>query len=208
MTGSNARSDYWENVYATKGEKDVSWFQQRADVSIEIIDALWGPKPASFIDIGGGASRLADALIQRSGFRVTVLDLSKSALESARNRIGPAADNITWIVADITQWKPTEVYDVWHDRAALHFLTDENDRARYVEALRSALQPGGIAIIGTFAPDGPEKCSGLPVMRHDAASLGAMLGEEFELIDSRPHMHQTPWGSVQSFQFSSVRRLI
>jgi SAM-dependent methyltransferase len=208
MTDTNERSDHWENVYATKGEKDVSWFQQQADISIEIIDALWGTKPASFIDIGGGASRLADALVVRPGFRVTVLDLSKSALEAARSRIGPKADNITWIVADITQWKPAEAYDIWHDRAALHFLTEESERARYAEALRSALLPGGIAIIGTFALDGPEKCSGLPVMRHDATSLGAMLGEEFELIDSRPHMHQTPWGSVQSFQFSSFRRLI
>jgi trans-aconitate methyltransferase len=207
LSDVTGRTDHWESIYSTKGEKDVSWFQENPAVSIDIIDTVWGEKPALFIDIGGGASRLADTLAKRPGFAVTVLDLSHSALEAAKSRIGAGAADIEWIVADITHWQPARPYDIWHDRAALHFLTEEDDRVRYVGALCATLRIGGVAIIGTFAPDGPERCSGLPVMRHDAASLADMLGDAFELIDTRPHEHPTPWGSVQKFQFSSFRRL-
>jgi len=207
MSDADERTSHWESVYSTKTETDVSWFQESPGISIEIIDALWGGKPADFIDVGGGASRLADALVVHPGFKVTVLDLSQAALDAARQRIGANAADISWIVADITRWQPADQFDIWHDRAALHFLTNADDREKYVRTLGSALRIGGVAIIGTFAPDGPEKCSGLPVMRHDSASLAAMFGDAFELIDSQPHEHQTPWGSVQKFQFSSFRRL-
>jgi trans-aconitate methyltransferase len=200
------RTTHWQNVYATKGEADVSWFQDSPTISLDMIRAAHPDHGAAIIDIGGGASRLVDRLRQ-DGYRdLTVLDLSANALEAARKRIGPAASTVDWIVADATTWRPAKAYDVWHDRAAFHFLTDPYDRAAYVERLRSAIAPGGHVIIATFAPDGPEKCSGLPVQRHDSASLAAELGPGFELVETRSEMHQTPWNSTQAFQFSRFRR--
>ena len=135
-----------------------------------------------------------------------MLDVSAAALASARSRMGDRADRVTWIAADFTVWEPSRTYDVWHDRAAFHFLTEPNDKIAYVARLRRALRPGGHAIIGTFAPDGPERCSGLVVSRYDADSLGTTLGQGFELIDTRRHEHITPWGATQKFQFSTFRR--
>ncbi len=200
------RSTHWDNVYATKGEAEVSWYQDSPAISLEMIRAASPDHRAGIIDIGGGASRLVDSLLH-DGYRdVAVLDLSANALEAAKRRIGPAAAAVDWIVADATAWRPARSYDVWHDRAAFHFLTDPRDRAAYVERLRSAIAPGGHVIIATFALDGPEKCSGLPVQRHDSASLAAELGPEFELVETRSEAHHTPWNSTQAFQFSRFRR--
>jgi trans-aconitate methyltransferase len=200
------RSTHWDHVYATKGEAEVSWYQDSPAISLEMIRAATPDHGAGIVDIGGGASRLVDALLQ-DGYRdVAVLDLSANALDAAKRRIGPAAVAVDWIIADATAWQPARSYDVWHDRAAFHFLTDPRDRAAYVERLRQAVAPGGHVIIATFAPDGPEKCSGLPVQRHDSASLAAELGPGFELIETRSEVHQTPWKSTQAFQFSRFRR--
>lgn len=200
------RSSHWDSVYATKGEAEVSWFQDSPTISLDLIRAAAPDHGAAVIDVGGGASRLVDALLQ-DGYRdVSVLDLSANALDAARKRIGAAAATVDWIVADATTWQPAKTYDVWHDRAAFHFLTDAGDRAAYVERLRSAIAPGGQIIIATFAPDGPEKCSGLPVQRHDSASLLAELGPEFALIETRRETHHTPWDSTQAFQFSRFQR--
>lgn len=200
------RSTHWDKVYATKGEAEVSWFQDRPTISLDMIRAANPDHRAAIIDVGGGASRLVDALLQ-DGYRdVTVLDLSANALDAAKKRIGAAASKVDWIVADATAWRPAKTHDVWHDRAAFHFLTDPYDRAAYVERLRAAIAPGGHIIIATFAPDGPEKCSGLPVQRHDSASLAAELGPEFELVETRSEVHHTPWNSTQAFQFSRFRR--
>ncbi|MGY4628804.1 class I SAM-dependent methyltransferase [Bradyrhizobium sp. USDA 4486] len=197
---------HWQNVYATKGEAEVSWFQASPTISLDMIRAARPDHDAAIIDIGGGASRLADALL-RDGYRdLAVLDLSTNALDAAKKRIGAAASTVDWIVADATTWRPAKTYDVWHDRAAFHFLTDPNDRAAYVERLRTAVKPGGHVIIATFAPDGPEKCSGLPVQRHDSASLAAELGPEFAPVETRRETHHTPWESTQAFQFSRFRR--
>jgi SAM-dependent methyltransferase len=204
---SASRSAHWESVYATKGENEVSWFQEDPAPSLELLD-MARPTPASaIIDVGGGASRLVDRLVARGFHKLTVLDLSPSALAAAKARLGDQAKYVQWVVADITTWEPPQSYDLWHDRAAFHFLTDDAARSAYVERLTKALKPGACVIIGTFAPNGPERCSGLPVVRHDAVSLAAALGAEFELIDTRPHEHVTPWGSPQRFQFSSFRRL-
>lgn len=200
------RSTHWNKVYATKGEAEVSWYQDSPAISLAMIRAAGSNRDTAIVDIGGGASRLVDVLLQDGYGDLAVLDLSANALEAARKRIGPAASTVDWIVADATTWRPTRTYDVWHDRAAFHFLTDPHDRAAYVERLRSALAPGGQVIIGTFAPDGPEKCSGLPVQRHDSASLAAELGPAFELVETRSETHRTPWNSVQAFQFSRFRR--
>jgi len=149
---------------------------------------------------------LVDSLVGM-GFRaVTVLDLSEAALSTAQARLGDQATQFRWIVADATTWEPTEAYDIWHNRAAFHFLTEEKDRTAYIDRQKRALKPGGHAIIATFALDGPERCSGLPVARYEAAGLGQTLGNEFQLVGRRRQAHVTPWGSTQSFQFSVFRR--
>jgi ubiquinone/menaquinone biosynthesis C-methylase UbiE len=201
-----SRRAHWEKVYATKDENEVSWFQENPAPSLELIDLAQLTPHSPIIDIGGGASRLVDNLVARGFRNVTVLDLSESALATAKARLADQA-NVQWVVADVTTWQPQQIYDLWHDRAAFHFLTDDAARSAYVDRLKRALKPGGHAVIGTFALNGPERCSGLPVTRYDAVTLAATLGPEFELIDSRPHEHVTPWGSTQQFQFSTFRRV-
>ncbi len=201
------RQAHWENVYATKDEHTVSWFQERPDISLDLIRATGVKTSASIIDIGGGASRLVDALIDEGFEAITVLDLSEKALTTSKARLGARGAHVQWVVADITTWEPPQSYDVWHDRAALHFLTDPKDRAAYAERVSRAVRPGGHVIIGTFALDGSERCSGLPIVRYDAASLGKILGPSFELIESKRHEHHTPAGAIQRFQFSRFRRL-
>jgi trans-aconitate methyltransferase len=200
------RQAHWENVYTTKGEKEVSWFQENPAPSLDLIALTGLSDDAAIIDIGGGASRLVDDLTARKFRWLTVLDLSGAALAAARKRLGDRGADVQWVIADVTKWEPTQTYDLWHDRAAFHFLTHQADQSAYVDRLRKALKPGAYVIIGTFAPDGPERCSGLPIMRHDATTLAAILGDDFVLIDTRRHEHATPWGAVQRFQFSTFRR--
>jgi SAM-dependent methyltransferase len=170
--------------------------------------AIAGAVPSTpIIDIGGGTSRLVDSLLAQGYRDVTVLDLSSAALAMARQRLGGDADRAKWIVADVTTWQPPEQYGVWHDRAAFHFLNASEEQAAYVQCLRNALKAGGHAIIGTFALDGPAKCSGLPVARHSAETIGALLGPGFKLVESRRHQHATPWQSMQNFQFSTFVRM-
>jgi ubiquinone/menaquinone biosynthesis C-methylase UbiE len=199
---TNERQAHWQNVYLTKAEGEVSWFQENPAISLELIEAAGVSKDASIIDVGGGASRLVDALVGRGYDKITVLDLSEAALAVAKARMGDKAPSVNWIVADATNWESAAKFDVWHDRAAFHFLTGEHDRAAYIARLKRALRPGGTAIIASFSPQGPEKCSGLPVQRYSPTSLGEILGPMFELMETREHEHRTPWGSVQSFQFS------
>jgi len=202
----SSRQAHWDNVYTTSDERNVSWYQDRATPSLELIGLTGLSADAEIIDIGGGASRLVDTLLKDNFGRVTVLDLSGAALEAAKQRLGGNAARVEWVVADVTTWQPSRTYDLWHDRAALHFLTDGADQSAYVERMKQALKPAGFAIIGTFAPDGPERCSGLPIVRYDPSDLAATLGQEFELIDARRHQHVTPRGAVQRFQFSTFRR--
>ena len=196
---SGSRQAHWETVYTTKGEQKVSWIQETPVTSLELLAGVGATPSTKIIDIGGGASRLVDSLLER-GFRaITVLDLSTAALETAKARLGAQAARVRWIVADATVWEPTESYDIWHDRAAFHFLTEAHDRAAYVARMKRALRVGGHAIIATFAPDGPARCSGLPIMRYDAETLGQTFGQGFELIETRRHTHATPLGTTQSF---------
>jgi SAM-dependent methyltransferase len=200
------RQAHWEGVYTSKDETAVSWFQDNPSPSLELIEELQPARDAAIIDVGGGASRLVDCLLQR-GFRdVTVLDISSAALDLAALRLGRCASKVHWIAADDTEWNPSRCFDIWHDRAAFHFLVAPGDRAAYIARLKEALRIGGHAIIATFAADGPEKCSGLPVCRYDAAGLAKELGEEFVLVQSRLHDHATPWHSNQRFQFSVFQR--
>ena len=194
-----SRQHHWEKVYTTKGESEVSWFQETPALSLELI-ALAGAMPNSaIIDIGGGASRLVDHLVSRGFQDLTVLDLSAAALASARSRIGAKADRVTWITADVTLWQPSRTYDVWHDRAVFHFLTEAGQRRAYVESVKKALTAGGSLIVSTFGPTGPERCSGLAAMRYDASTLGGELGDRFRLVDSSLDLHETPSGAVQQF---------
>ncbi|MCC6776022.1 MAG: class I SAM-dependent methyltransferase [Hyphomicrobiales bacterium] len=203
---SAERRAHWDKVYQTKGDDEMTWFQARPDISLDLIRATGVTTAAAIVDVGGGSSRLVDVLLDEGFSAVTVLDLSEHALGAARARLMERGAKVEWIVADVTTWRPAASYDVWHDRAALHFLTEERDRTAYAQRVVQAVRSGGHVIIGTFAPDGPERCSGLPIARHDATSLGRILGSSFALAESRGHSHRTPTGTIQRFQFSRFRR--
>lgn len=200
------RQGHWQRTYQAKTEHEVSWYQGSPEPSLTLVTAVAASLASPIIDIGGGASHLVDHLVRRGCSKITVLDVSSSALAKAQARLGAQASAVDWIAADITTWTPTDRYEVWHDRATFHFMVSEVDRSAYLDRLKQALTPGGQAIIATFALDGPEKCSGLPVIRYDPQSLAHTLGQEFMLVSSRPHLHRTPWGSVQPFQFSVFTR--
>lgn len=200
------RERHWNAAYSTKGEGGVSWFEDWPAPSLELIAQTGAGLDASLIDIGGGASRLVDAWLSGGRGHISVLDISQAAIDMARARLGAAAQRVDWIVGDVTRWQPARTYDIWHDRATFHFLTDPADRLAYAERLRAAVAPSGRAIIATFAPDGPERCSGLPVLRYDPQTLAETIGPPFVLVDSRRHVHATPAGSAQAFQFSVLRR--
>jgi 2-polyprenyl-3-methyl-5-hydroxy-6-metoxy-1,4-benzoquinol methylase len=206
VVNNTDRQTHWENVYATKAEREVSWFQENPAPSLDLIASTGIPSDAAIIDVGGGASRLVDSLLEKGFSRVAILDLSANALEEAKKRLGVRANGVDWIVADVTIWKPSGTYDLWHDRAAFHFLTDPADRDAYVTRLKNAVRSGGHAIVATFALDGPERCSGLPIVRYDPAALASVLRPEFELVDSWRHDHVTPGGNTQRFQFSRFMR--
>lgn len=198
---------HWENVYGKKAENEVSWFQHEPATSIEFIRHFGGGVDAPIIDIGGGESRLVDRLLD-AGYRdVSVLDLSEHALTHTKGRLGDRAAAVRWIIADITRWAPSRKYRLWHDRAVLHFLTAPAERSAYRSALLDAVEPGGCVVISTFALDGPEKCSGLPVVRYSPQTLAAELGPELQLVETRDETHETPWGAIQRFQFSRFKRL-
>jgi ubiquinone/menaquinone biosynthesis C-methylase UbiE len=197
---------HWDRIYANNAANAVSWFQDNPAPSLELIAAAGATPATKVIDVGGGASRLVDSLLGMGFHSLTVLDVSAAALDAAKTRLGAEAKKVRWLVADATAWEPpAAAYDLWHDRAAFHFLTDERDRTAYVARLIRAVRPGGHAIIATFAPDGPERCSGLPVVRYDGQSLGRALGNDFELIETRRHEHRTPQGVAQPFQFALFR---
>lgn len=196
------RKQHWEEVYRQKAEDQVSWFQVHPDYSLELIHAAGVAPGEALIDVGGGASRLVDHLLAEGYRDLTVLDIAEAALERAGRRLGGDALRVQWLVADVTRWQPPRRYRLWHDRAVFHFLTESADRVAYREALLAALAPGGHAVIASFAPDGPEKCSGLPVQRYSPATLAAELGRGFRLTAGREETHVTPAGKLQRFQYS------
>lgn len=194
--------EHWEKVYQTKKADAVSWFQEHATRSLELINSVGAPLDSNIIDVGGGASTLVDDLL-RNGFKnISVLDLSANALNVTRKRLGTMGDRVTWIAGDICNVKlPEQMYDIWHDRAVFHFLTDPANRAAYVRQVIKSVKPGGHVIVATFAPDGPEQCSGLPVARYAPAQLHGEFGPSFELLEHVSEEHKTPWGSVQHFVY-------
>lgn len=200
---------HWQQVWTTKQPEEVSWYQDDPSPSLEMIQAAGLRRDAAIIDVGGGASVLVDRLLDLGFVHVAVLDIAEAALGKAAERLGPLGDEVTWIETSVLDWRPVPgLFDLWHDRAVLHFLTEPADQARYVEVMKAALGPEASVILAGFAPDGPEKCSGLPVSRHDAASLGALLGPEFRLVEERRQDHVTPGGSVQRFQWARFIRTL
>jgi SAM-dependent methyltransferase len=199
--------DHWEKVYTSKASDAVSWFQPHADRSLNLILGTGVNRTATIIDVGGGASTLVDDLLENGYTNLSVLDLSAAALETARNRLGAKADKVRWIEADVTRANlPANYFDVWHDRAVFHFLTTPEERAAYVRAVFDSVKPGGHVIVSTFADDGPDQCSGLPVMRYSADGLHDEFGESFELLRHEKEAHHTPSGTVQQFVYCYCRR--
>ncbi|MBZ0117408.1 MAG: class I SAM-dependent methyltransferase [Sandaracinaceae bacterium] len=201
------RRRHWQGVYEERAADQVSWFQDTPDSSLALIEHTGVGREAAILDVGGGASRLVDHLLERGFKDVTVLDVAAPALERGRERLGGRAEDVEWIAIDITQASLERRYDIWHDRAVFHFLTDPAERARYRRAMLEALRPGGHLIVATFALDGPERCSGLPVVRYSPETLAAELGPEVELHETWDEDHVTPSGKVQRFVFCRfVRR--
>ena len=198
--------DHWNAIYDSKSDEQVSWFELLPAVSLRLLDAAGLNDESCVIDVGGGNSRLVDYLVQRGLDCVAVLDISGRAIENARTRIGEPALALTWIEADIAGDWSLKPMDIWHDRAVFHFLTAPEARRRYREHLISTLKPGGAAIVATFALDGPDWCSGLPVVRYSPESLAKELGRELDLVESVHSPHQTPWGTTQWFQYSRFVR--
>lgn len=199
------RQEHWTRVYEEKDPTSVSWYQSEPEPSLRALDRMGAQPSSSLIDMGGGASTLVDALLTRGWRDITVLDIASSALETAKARLGSSADQVTWQVADVTEWHPARKYDVWHDRAVFHFLVQPEKREAYRRALAEGLSPGGLLIIATFALDGPERCSGLPVERYDAEKLARELGPSFRLIEAWREDHVTPTGARQSFNWCAFR---
>jgi SAM-dependent methyltransferase len=193
---------HWEKVYGTKAPDQVSWFRPHLEMSLALVERAAGDRSASIIDVGGGESTLVDDLIARQYRNITVLDISQTAIDVTKKRLGGLSEQVRWIVADITQaGLPAQSFDVWHDRAVFHFLTDAAQRRAYVQQAAAAMKPGGHVIVGTFGTEGPQKCSGLDVLRYDAESLHAEFGARFRLLESTQEMHQTPFGATQQFLY-------
>ncbi|WP_084336854.1 class I SAM-dependent methyltransferase [Actinomadura oligospora] len=199
---------HWQDVYKTRPADEVSWFQDEPQPSLDLIRAA--SARGSAIDVGGGASPLAARLVREGFDHVTVLDISAEALETAREAAQEAARDVAgairWLHADLLTWRPDRTFDLWHDRAVFHFLTDPSDRTAYLATLRAALAPGGTVVLGTFGPEGPTHCSGLPVARYSTDELAAELGGDFTPLDARTQVHHTPAGASQSFSWLTARR--
>ena len=197
---------HWEKVYNTIAPDAVSWYSPHLEKSLALIERAAGGRSASIIDVGGGASTLVDDLLGHGFENVTVLDISQTALDLAKTRLGPLAQRVHWLLADVARVSlQSHAYDVWHDRAVFHFLTAREDRAGYVQNVMHAVKRGGHVIVSTFGPEGPTKCSGLDVVRYDAESLHDQFGKHFRLVESTKEMHQTPFGKTQQFLYCYCR---
>jgi ubiquinone/menaquinone biosynthesis C-methylase UbiE len=205
INGTHIR-EHWERLYSSQPEEDLSWYEATPSISLDLLLTPSLKKDGAILDVGGGCSRLVDALLDRGFVNVSVLDVVESALKMSQERLGDRAAQVQWIAADITHWYTDTKYNAWHDRAAFHFLIEEAARRAYVEAMERTLLPGAIVVIGTFSTLGPDRCSGLPVMRYSAQSLAAELGDGFRWTATRKLEHVTPSGEMQHFQFSRFVR--
>jgi len=197
---------HWDKIYTTQAPESVSWYRAHLETSLALIERAAASRSANIVDIGGGESTLVDDLLLRGYKNLTVLDVSQTAIEVTKRRMGPAADQVRWLVGDILEiGLEPHAYDLWHDRAVFHFLTTQKDRIAYVRQVARAVKPGGHVIVSTFGPEGPTKCSGLEVMRYDADSLHDEFGGSFRLVESSKELHQTPSGRTQQFLYCYCR---
>jgi SAM-dependent methyltransferase len=198
--------EHWEKVYTTNAPNAVSWYRTHLETSLALIERAIGARSGSIIDVGGGESTLVDDLLLHGYRNITILDVSQSAIDHTKSRLGLAAERVHWLVGDITKMElePSE-YDLWHDRAVFHFLTDREQRLAYVRQVARSVKTGGHVIVSTFGPEGPTKCSGLDVMRYNADSLHGEFGARFRLIESSQELHHTPFGTAQQFLYCYCR---
>lgn len=201
-----SRKEHWENVFATKQETEVSWYQPSPKTSLEFISKLNLPKDAKIIDVGGGDSYLVDALLERGFTNITLLDISDKAIERIQNRLGAKAKDVTFIVSDVLDFTPIETYDLWHDRASFHFQTEESQIQKYADIVANAVAANGHLIIGTFSENGPKKCSGLDITQYNEASMKAVFETHFESLNSINEDHTTPFDTIQNFIFCSLKK--
>jgi len=196
------RGSHWDNVFSRRQPTELSWYQPQLRISLELISSLQLPYDSNIIDVGGGDSTLVDDLLGRGYTSVAVLDISPVALERAKKRLGQRATRVKWIIGDVTQVNLAEgKYDLWHDRALFHFLIESEERQQYIKTMQRALRKGGYWVVATFAPEGPEVCSGLPTMRYSPKALGELVGTDYKLIESRKELHKKPQGGAQEFVY-------
>jgi 2-polyprenyl-3-methyl-5-hydroxy-6-metoxy-1,4-benzoquinol methylase len=203
MSGSRS---HWDEVYTAKSEAAISWYQPHSVQSLQFIDQASPDREASVIDVGGGASTLVDDLLAKGFADIAVLDIAATAFKRSKAHLGVKAEKIEWILTDITRWTPARTWDIWHDRAVFHFLTERTQREAYVAALTAATRPGATVIVSTFALDGPDKCSGLPVQRYSPETLACLLEPAFALTGRADETHITPWGTEQHFSYGILKR--
>ncbi len=201
---STERKTHWEKVYETKSPNEVSWTQETPQTSLDLINSFGLPKSAHIIDVGGGDSKLVDHLLHDGYENITVLDISAKALEKAKERLGEQASKVKWVVSDVTAFESPEHFDIWHDRAAFHFLTTPEQKEKY-RTLAAAKVTGFLAI-GTFSENGPEKCSGLPISRYSEPALSGVFERDFDKVQCRTEDHTTPFGTTQNFLFCTFRK--
>ena len=202
----NENQQHWDKVYSEKKPTAVSWYEPMPEVSLDLIKSCGVSKDAAIIDIGGGDSFLAEFLISLGYHDVTVVDISSEAIKRAKERMCEKADEVTWITADASDFHPERKYDLWHDRAAFHFLTTEEQKNNYLETVREAVKPGGYVIMGTFSEKGPEKCSGLEVQRYSVGDMCKLFEQEFDMLSGKNIDHETPSGKTQNFTFCSFKK--
>jgi len=197
---------HWENIYSKKEFEETSWFQEKPEISLNIIQSLGLSKKASIIDVGSGNSYLIDHLLELGYENVSVLDISETALEKAKTRLGAKAQNVEWISSDITKYTFEKTYEVWHDRAAFHFLTENKQVENYIFKLKNSLKSGGYFILGVFSEDGPDKCSDIEVKKYTSDEMKQLFEKDFEIVRLENIDHKTPWDAVQSFTFGLFRK--
>lgn len=201
------RKKHWENIYQTKDLKDVSWYQPTPTTSLDFLKLFNIPTTAKIIDIGGGDSFLVDHLLDLGYTDLTVLDISAASLDRAKQRLGDRATKVKWIVADAATFKPTEQYDFWHDRAAFHFLTQEQEITNYIDTIQKSIKPTGVLVIGTFSEQGPKKCSGIEIKQYSETTMTDRMKKFFEKVKCITVDHQTPFDTIQNFIFCSFKKL-
>lgn len=199
--------NFWNKVYTDKAEREVSWFQEHPIKSLSLIAELNLPKDAAIIDVGGGDSRLVDHLLNEGYSDISVLDISDVSLQKLKNRLGDTLNKVKYITSDVLAFRSQIEFDLWHDRAAFHFLTNLDQTNQYLEIVNSSLRPGGKLIISTFSKTGPEKCSGLPIQQYSESDLISLFGKHFKNIKCFDDTHTTPWGSTQNFVYCVFQKL-